>query len=129
MDYPFRVYKYENDWVCEYPDLPGCIGTGASRTEAVEDGEAAKVLWLDTYKRKFGEYPEVNDSFSREYSGRFVLRVPRSLHRDLALRAEENGTSLNTLCVQYLSAGLAKSTIGTTRTNNERSQDDPVKHH
>ena len=37
------------------------------------------------------------------YSGQFRLRAPRSLHAWLAARAELEGVSLNTLCVQILS--------------------------
>lgn len=33
----------------------------------------------------------------RSYSGTFSLRVPPDVHRDLALRAAENGISLNRL--------------------------------
>lgn len=111
MDYQFRVYKYEGDWVCEFPDLPGCIGVGETVAEAIEDGYAAKELWLDVYMRKHGRYPEASTTFAKEYSGRFVLRVPHSLHRDLVLRAEEENTSLNSLCLQYLSAGISKSSL------------------
>ena len=40
----------------------------------------------------------------REYSGRLLLRIPKELHRQLALSAKENGVSLN----QYALYKLAK---------------------
>ena len=40
----------------------------------------------------------------RVYSGRFVVRVPPETHRDLAIRAAEEGVSLNRL----VSARLAR---------------------
>lgn len=40
----------------------------------------------------------------REYSGRFVIRIPPEIHRKLAMRAAENGVSLN----RYISAKLAE---------------------
>lgn len=46
--------------------------------------------------------PEAED----EYSGRFVLRVPKYLHRELVLQARRNGSSLNQYAVSLLSAGL-----------------------
>lgn len=38
----------------------------------------------------------------KEYSGKFVLRLPKSLHRHLAERAQEEGVSLNQLVVSQL---------------------------
>ena len=43
----------------------------------------------------------------RAYSGRFVVRVPPEVHRALAIRAAEEGVSLNRL----VSARLAKDTM------------------
>jgi antitoxin HicB len=39
-------------------------------------------------------------------SGRFVQRVPRSLHAQLIAKAKEEGVSLNTLIVSLVSQGL-----------------------
>ena len=43
----------------------------------------------------------------RAYSGRFVVRVPPEVHRALAIRAAEEGVSLNRL----VSARLANDTL------------------
>jgi antitoxin HicB len=40
-------------------------------------------------------------------SGRFVARLPRSLHAQLVASAQRDGVSLNTLVVSLLSAGVA----------------------
>ena len=40
-------------------------------------------------------------------SGRFVARLPRSLHAQLVASAQREGVSLNTLVVNLLSAGVA----------------------
>ena len=48
-----------------------------------------------------------------EYSGKFIVRVPKSLHRDLAETTAREGVSLN----QYISAELARAVgHGTSRT-------------
>jgi antitoxin HicB len=39
------------------------------------------------------------------YSGRFVIRIPPSLHRDLVRRAQEEGVSLN----QFAAVALARA--------------------
>ena len=52
--------------------------------------------------------PEPNIRPSREeYSGKFVVRVPKSLHAALAAEAEAEGVSLNQLVVTKLSVQLA----------------------
>jgi predicted HicB family RNase H-like nuclease len=40
------------------------------------------------------------------YSGQLRLRMPRSLHQAMAARADQEGVSLNTLALTYLSRGV-----------------------
>ena len=47
---------------------------------------------------------------TRQYSGKVNLRMPKSLHRDLARRAQQEGVSLN----QTIVTALARS-VGTER--------------
>ncbi len=85
-NYPMREYPYDNgdslDWVAEFPDLQGCIGAGNTIEEAI---------------------PAPSMTYLYNYSGKFNLRIPKSLHRDLALKAELEGVSLNTYCIMLLS--------------------------
>lgn len=51
-NYPYKLFLYKNkdgstDWICEYPDLPGCSGVGDTPEEAIESGEESKRLWLE----------------------------------------------------------------------------------
>jgi antitoxin HicB len=49
-------------------------------------------------------------------SGRFVARLPRSLHAQLVASAQREGVSLNTLVVSLLAAGVARgSSVGVAR--------------
>ena len=41
-------------------------------------------------------------SMQREYSGKLMLRIPKELHRDLAIAAKRNGVSLNQYAVYKL---------------------------
>ena len=52
--------------------------------------------------------PDVRSS-REEYSGKFVVRVPKSLHAALAAEAEIEGVSLNQLVVVKLAVQLAGS--------------------
>lgn len=51
-------------------------------------------------------------------SGRLLLRMPRTLHAELARRAEQEGTSLN----QFITSALA-STIGGGTSGSAESED------
>lgn len=47
--------------------------------------------------------PLVSAEEAKDYSGQLRLRIPQSLHRQLALAADQEGVSLNTLLVHLLS--------------------------
>lgn len=40
------------------------------------------------------------------HSGKFVLRVPSTLHKELATRAHKEGVSLNSLCLQLIAMAI-----------------------
>jgi antitoxin HicB len=101
-NYPVRLFPYDGDWIAEYPDLPGCTGVGDTPEEALASGEISKELWLEDYYEKHKAYPVSKKTFSKKYSGKFVLRITPDLHRELAIEAEEQGVSLNNLCMTYL---------------------------
>ncbi len=112
-NYECRIFKYGDDWVCEYPDLKGCTGIGSTPEEAMADGENAKVLWLEDYYEENHSYPEPSDIYSKDYSGKFNLRVQPFLHRELVICAANEGVSLNALCCQLLAGGLGKMVYST----------------
>lgn len=112
-NYPMRIYTDENaegiEWIAEYPDLPGCIGVGDTAAEAIAEAEFNKGLWIEAAKKMGAEVPEPSEIFSASYSGKFNIRIPKFLHKALVLMADNEGTSLNQLCLTYLSIGLAQS--------------------
>jgi predicted HicB family RNase H-like nuclease len=86
-------------------ELPGCVATGENEVEALHELRDAIRSWVTT-AREFGD--EVPPPASKHpYSGKFVVRVPPSLHRSLALRAGVEGVSLNQLVSILLSGGIA----------------------
>ena len=51
-----------------------------------------------------------------EYSGKFVVRLPRSLHRQLVESAEREGVSLNQLVNVALAQVVGRASVGTQLT-------------
>ena len=68
----------------------------------MENGRDALQSWL-AVAREFGD--KTAGPFAA-VSGRFVQRVPRSLHAQLIAYAKAEGVSLNTLIVSLVSQGL-----------------------
>ena len=93
-------------------ELPGCVATGETEAEALEDLRDAIRSWVLT-AREFGDDVPPPASKHR-YSGKFVVRVPISLHRSLAIRAGVEGVSLNQL-VSTLLAGRIFASAGERR--------------
>ena len=54
--YNTRVFEYDGELICEFPDLPGCSGVGSNYMEAVLSGLESAGLWLEDYD-EFGCYP------------------------------------------------------------------------
>lgn len=106
IDYPFEIRPLSKDegggYAITFPDLPGCRSDGATPEEAIKNGRDALQSWL-AVAQEFGD--KVPGPFAA-VSGRFVQRVPRSLHAQLIAQAKAEGVSLNTLIVALVSQGL-----------------------
>ena len=107
MQLPYRMElipdRDEGGFVVSFPDLPGCLSTGSTYEEAIRNAEDAKREWLFAAMEENVEIPEPDDL--ENYSGQFRLRMPKSLHRRLALQAKREGVSMNQYCIYRLSVG------------------------
>lgn len=85
------------------PELPGCFAEGATMEGALGNLEDALASWLSAAIESGIEVPQPQGEVEpEEYSGRFSVRVPKSLHRRLATRADAEGCSLNQLVTTIL---------------------------
>ena len=65
-----------------------------------------RVTWIVIISRSFISFiPE--PASDEEYSGQFKLRIPKSLHRQLALQSKKEGISMNQYCLYLLSQNNA----------------------
>jgi antitoxin HicB len=93
----------ESGWVVSIRELSGCISQGDSPQNAVDMIREAMCGWLEIALEDGLPIPEPREL--EEYSGRFVVRVPRWLHRELARTSGQEGVSLN----QFVSTALARA--------------------
>ena len=108
--YPVTLYPaLEGGYVAEIKDLPGCVTQGETAEESVAEVEDARVLWIETAYEHGDDIPlPCTDT---QYSGKTLLRMPRSLHQKLSEGAEREGISLNQHLVSLLSEAAVVRTV------------------
>jgi len=108
-EYPFIIRHLSSEegsgYLIEFPDLPGCMSDGETIDEAIENGQDAIQTWM-TAAREMNK-PIPNPGELESQSGKWVQRVPKSIHLRLVNRARDEGVSLNTLVIMMLSESLA----------------------
>ena len=102
--YPVQVRPLSDEegggFLASVLDLAGCMGDGETEAEAIEDARTAILAWIEA-ATAFGD-PVPEPSELEQYSGKFVARIPRSLHMKLAELAKREGVSLNQLVMYSL---------------------------
>ena len=110
FEYPFTIRNLSDEegggYLAEALDLYGCIADGETIQEAVQNLEDAIQSWIRTAEELGKPIPSPSDK--TEYSGKWVLRTPKTLHRKLAELSKIEGVSLNTLDVGLLSEGIGQ---------------------
>ncbi|MBW4845500.1 MAG: type II toxin-antitoxin system HicB family antitoxin [Lachnospiraceae bacterium] len=90
----------EGGYVVSFPDLKGCITCADTIEKAIDHAKEAKRAWLEVMLEDGNEIPEPDDL--DKYSGQFKLRIPKSLHRQLAEHSKREGISMNQYCLYLL---------------------------
>ena len=104
--YPLEIFWSEEDegFIAEAPDLPGCSAWGKTEANAAREAQEAIAAWLAAARAAGRAIPEpsVAEPLDR-FSGKFLVRVPRSVHARLSRKAKQEGVSLNQLVATLLS--------------------------
>jgi predicted RNase H-like HicB family nuclease len=85
----------------EIIEFPGCIATGDTAAEALACLEDIAVSWLEATIAKGLRVPEPIENAG--FSGKLVVRLPKSLHKKAAHAASREGVSLNQFIVSCVS--------------------------
>jgi antitoxin HicB len=116
LKYPITINSSKDGgYVAEVEDLPGCLTQGETLEETYTNIEEARRLWIEVAYEDGQDIPEPRDE--QEYSGNFIVRGPKSLHKKLDQMAKREGVSLN----QFLVATLSHS-IGIKEAHKERTR-------
>ena len=110
LSLPYRIEvtrdaaDQEHPWRAAVEDLPGCEVRGATPPDAVARVPAAMAEWVANAQAEGREIPEPRDV--RAYSGKLLLRMPQSLHAEIALAAERDQVSLNAYINSLVAAAV-----------------------
>ena len=108
FDYPIELRPLSEEegggWLITFPDLPGCMSDGETPEEAMQNGQDALACWINAAKESGREIPQPGDSSS----GKFVTRIPKSMHARLVSRATQEGGSMTALVSAVIAECLGR---------------------
>jgi predicted HicB family RNase H-like nuclease len=100
-------YTYREEWseeddayIARCLEFPSLATHGPSPELALTELRAVVASVVEDLSRSDESIPEPLGS--RAYSGKLVLRLPKTVHRDAAIRAAEEGVSLNQFLLSRL---------------------------
>lgn len=107
-----RVLKRdeEGDIVATIAELDGCVAHGSNDSEALTNLHEAQRAWIEAALTDGQEIPlpEIEEELP---SGKFVLRLPKLLHRRLINVAEKDDVSLNVLVIMAVTEHIARRDV------------------
>lgn len=83
----------DESYVVKVPELQGCTTHGDTWEEAVQNAREAIAAYISSLEKR--KLPVPKPLVEQKFSGKIPLRIDPNLHRDLAVRAHLEGTSLN----------------------------------
>lgn len=108
--YPFEIRPLTDEegggFLISFTDFTECISDGETVEEAIHNG-------LDVLQETIAALESLNlpvpePGSGGSHSGKFIQRVPKSLHARLAIRARQEGVSMNALVTSILAENLGK---------------------
>jgi len=106
QNYQFTVQKDEMGYYVTVPDLKGCSTWVTSLDELEQALYEAKLAWIEAALERGIDIPKPTEE--SQFSGKFLVRCPKTIHKRLVENARREGVSLN----QYVVSILAQSSLG-----------------
>ena len=86
-------------------EFEGCFSSGQTAEEATRNIEEAMREWIESELEEGRDIPAPIEG--GDFAGSILLRLPKSLHKRVALRARAEGTSMNQLLVSAVASYLS----------------------
>ena len=97
-----HYYKGDHCFLASVVEINGCYGEGATYDDAYTDIREKMRTWIRVRLERGDIVPEPIDDAS--FSGKLNLRIPRSLHKRLAIEAAKAGVPLKEYAIYKLSS-------------------------
>jgi antitoxin HicB len=111
MNLPYTVVLKtddEGDIVARVQELAGCIAHGDTVEKALKRLREFQLAWIETALDSGEPIPTPELETEGLPSGKWLQRVPRSLHQRLTRRAKQEGVSLNHFVATILAEALGQ---------------------
>ncbi len=98
-----KIVEWSEEDQCYVGTCPGMMLGGihgSNETRVYEELCQAVDEWIRLYQEDGDPLPAA--TAGKDYSGKFVVRVGKELHKTLAVKALREGESLNSYCVYLL---------------------------
>ncbi|WP_265288919.1 toxin-antitoxin system HicB family antitoxin [Verminephrobacter eiseniae] len=94
--------------------MPAAVRTIGRRTQATGSADQHRIRRTTACQpaqraHDFGDLPDESAFQRHDHRGRFVARVPKSIHAQLGARAKAEGVSLNSLVIALIAEGLGRA--------------------
>lgn len=118
LNYPSQITKIDEadggGFLIEVPMLKGCMSDGETVEEAYNNLEEAKKEWFTYMLENNLAIPKPADA---SYSGRFMVRIPKTLHKIITEQSKREGLSLNQYVSNVLAYAAGQRTVLSTKKN------------
>ena len=111
-----KLVEWSEEDQCYVGTCPGLMYGGVHGDDELKVyKELCQVVdeWVRTYEEDGDPLPEA--TAGKDYSGKFVVRVGRELHKKLAIEALRAGESLNSYCIHTLERNAIRHGRGSNR--------------
>ena len=103
------IPEEEGGFSASIAEFEGCLADGETADEAMANLDSAAEAWIKAEQDAGRDIPEPWNL--QEFSGKLLLRLPKSLHQRLARQADREGISLNQYVVHKLSASAREAEL------------------
>lgn len=102
-----KIVEWSDEDSCYIGSIPGFLGQcchGDNEEEVYKQLCTILDEWIEIHENDQIPFPE--ETVKKDYSGKFVLRVNKELHKLLAIKALQSNLSLNQLCENLLRTSI-----------------------
>ena len=102
-DQYIKLVEWSEEDQCYIGSSPGFIGPcchGQDEAKVYQQLCGIVAEWVEIHKQEGLPMPE--SFINKSFSGKFVVRVGKDLHKALAIKSAKTGESLNHLCTNAL---------------------------